>query len=242
MAAITCTSTTAAAITAGTVMNPNFAFAGANHLALFCFVHTPTTGTAADVSSITGGPVGTVTKYRTQAFNTNVSPSHRVEIWYGVTTAGTATLNVTFPAAQGAARLQIYEFANVDLSKGASGLIQSAAAFSDVNQSLATNGMAVFTSAQNAGFSLWGFPNLAGGAPKAGWTEMNDQQINVGGYQLGLETQFKATADNSPQVTPTGPTPWGGVAVEIAGFPATALAGKASIASNAKQGVVLRYR
>lgn len=238
--AVACIATDAFSASSGTSATRFFGFGGAGRLALLAIVHSQSAATVADISSITGPQfTAAPVKLRTTAFSTIASPSHKTELWYGTTVTGGATMTVTLAAAMTGFRCQIYEFTGVDLTVGTNGIVQTTSNHGD-NGTAMSVGMNGFADTTNAGFAVYGIDSTGTTTPKSGWTELVDSALAAG--PQAIETQFRASADNTPSGTAAAAVNWGMVAVELSGFGVTALAAKASVASNAKQGVVLQYR
>lgn len=243
MAAITCTNVDFVSSTSGTTMSRFLTgWAAAGHLCVLAIVHQQAAASVADIASITGGPTTTLTKLAAVAFNTHAAPVHKTEIWYGLTQAGTGTVTINFSSAVNSARCQFIEFVNVDQSKGTSGIMQTATQFSDTATTTPGVVMGTYANSQNAGFCLLGCPGIQSMTPKTGWTEIAEGQISSGSGQE-LHVQFKSAGDTTPIATvASGSVVYGGIALELASFGLTQMAGKAATATSAKQGLVQRFR
>lgn len=171
----------------------------------------------ADATSVTGTSVTGMTKIITRGLNSTASPTRKVEIWVGTSTASAGTVAIA-AASNTSCAWSITEVTGADVTQGTGGVIQSVA---DSNSSAANTAftitLASFANSNNRGWASGCNTNtptitLSGTSPYAA------VDANAATPPDNNHATIKNQTDSGVTAAGTWSTSgqWGGVAIEIA--------------------------
>jgi len=215
MAAITSSAhvTIASGTDTNTYVSSTYTPTSSGRLVLIGFAHSASSSPA-DLSSITGASLSSVTKILTLAYNTISTQLYKIELWAALSTSSASTVSFNLPATNTGGAWDIMEMANVDTSKGTLGIVTANVASNRADSGTAVSAtLAGFQDSHNGAVAVIG----ANGNPtipaKSGWTQDTDVLISPPNQHLG--TQWIATNDTAPGSTLSVSNAWAIIAAEL---------------------------